>query len=123
MANFGTWPVQDRQKGIVQVHLKVTIGATGEPTLVAASSLGVASITRTSAGLYEITLRDKFTSLVNTQFMSLDNAIQDLTFQVKAETVASTKLVTLWTLTGATATDPTDSAILYGTLTLKNSSV
>jgi len=123
MANFGTWPVTDRQKSIVQVHIKVTIGATGACTLDAASSLGVASITRTSAGLYVITLRDKYTALMNAQFVSLDNAIQDLTFQVNAETVASTKTITLWTLTGATATDPTDTAILYGTITLKNSSV
>lgn len=123
MANVGFWPLQARQKGIKEVHIKVAIGATGEPTLDAASSLGVASVTRTSAGLYVITLRDKYTALVNAQFVSLDNAIQDLTFQVNAETVASTKTITLWTLTGATATDPTNTAILYGTITLKNSSV
>ena len=124
MANVGFWPLQSRQKGIKEVHIKVTIGASGDPTLSTdGSSMGVASITRTSAGLYVITLRDKFTALVNAQFVSLDNAIQDLTFQVNAETVATTKTITLWTLTGATATDPTNTAILYGTITLKNSSV
>ena len=123
MANVGFWPLQSRQKGIKEVHIKVTIGATGACTRDAAASLGVASITRTSAGLYVITLRDKYTALVNAQFVALDNAIQDLTFQVNAETVASTKTITLWTLTGATATDPTDTAIIYGTITLKNSSV
>jgi len=123
MANVGFWPLQARQKGIKEVHIKVTIGATGAPTLSADASLGVASITRTSAGLYVITLRDKYTALVNASFMHLDDALQNLSFQVNAETVASTKTITLWTRVVATATDPTDTAIIYGTLTLKNSSV
>lgn len=124
MANVGFWPKQARQKGIKEVHIKVTIGATGAPTLSTdGSSLGVATITRTSAGLYVITLRDKYTALVNAQFMHLDDALQDLSFQVNAETVATTKTVTLWTRVAATATDPTNTAIIYGTLTLKNSSV
>ena len=123
MANVGFWPLQARQKGIKEVHIKVTIGATGAPTLSADASLGVASITRTSAGLYVITLRDKYTALVNASFMHLDDALQDLSFQVNAETVASTKTITLWTRVAATATDPTNTAIIYGTLTLKNSSV
>jgi hypothetical protein len=123
MANVGFWPLQARQKGIKEVHFKVTIGATGAPTLSADASLGVASISRTSAGLYVITLRDKYTALVNASFMHLDDALQDLSFQVNAETVASTKTITLWTRVVATATDPTDTAIIYGTLTLKNSSV
>jgi len=123
MANVGFWPLQARQKGIKEVHIKVTIGATGAPTLSADASLGVASISRTSAGLYVITLRDKYTALVNASFMHLDDALQDLSFQVNAETVASTKTITLWTRVAATATDPTNTAIIYGTLTLKNSSV
>ena len=123
MANVGFWPLQARQKGIKEVHIKVTIGATGAPTLSADASLGVASITRTSAGLYVITLRDKYTALVNASFMHLDDALQDLSFQVNAETVASTKTITLWTRVAATATDPTNTAIIYGTITLKNSSV
>ena len=123
MANVGFWPLQARQKGIKEVHIKVAIGATGAPTLSADASLGVASITRTSAGLYVITLRDKYTALVNASFMHLDDTLQNLSFQVNAETVASTKTITLWTRVVATATDPTDTAIIYGTLTLKNSSV
>jgi hypothetical protein len=123
MANVGFWPLQARQKGIKEVHIKVTIGATGASTLSADASLGVASISRTSAGLYVITLRDKYTALVNASFMHLDDALQNLSFQVNAETVASTKTITLWTRVVATATDPTDTAIIYGTLTLKNSSV
>jgi len=123
MANVGFWPLQARQKGIKEVHIKVTIGATGAPTLSADASLGVASISRTSAGLYVITLRDKYTALVNASFMHLDDTLQNLSFQVNAETVASTKTITLWTRVVATATDPTDTAIIYGTLTLKNSSV
>lgn len=123
MANVGFWPLQARQKGIKEVHIKVTIGATGAPTLSADASLGVASISRTSAGLYVITLRDKYTALVNASFMHLDDTLQNLSFQVNAETVASTKTITLWTRVAATATDPTNTAIIYGTLTLKNSSV
>jgi hypothetical protein len=123
MANAMFWDTQSRLREIKMVHLKVAIGASGAPTIDADASLGVASISRTSAGLYRITLADKYTSLIDMQVSHLGSSIQDLTKQIKAETVNSTKLIDLWTLTGATATDPASGTILYATILLKNSSV
>ena len=124
MANVGFWPTQARQKGIKQVTFKVTIGATGACTLSTdGSSLGVASIVRDNTGLYSITLRDKYTALVGAHFTHLDDTLQNLSFQIKSEAVATTKVIVLWTRVVATATDPTDTSIIYGSLLLKNSSV
>ena len=123
MANAMFWGVQSRQRELKIVHLKVAIGASGAPTIDSDASLGVTSISRTSAGLYRITLADKYTSLVAVNMTKLASSIQDLVPQVKAETVNSTKLIDLWTLTGATATDPASGTTLYCSFYLKNTSV
>lgn len=131
MANRMMWTTQSLQRELKMVHLKVAIGATGEPTINAAASNGVASISRTSAGLYRVTLTDKWTSLVGIESHLLYSSIEPVVkCQIKAETVATTKLVDVWTLaatdadtTTLAATDPTDGATLYVTLYLKNTSV
>jgi hypothetical protein len=131
MANVTFWGTQSRQRELKMVHLKVAIGATGAPTLDTAASLGVASISRTSAGLYRITLTDKYSSLVAIHSMNLHASIsQHVKCQVKAQTVSTTKLVDLWTLaatnsstTTLAATDPEDGTTLYLTFLLKNTSV
>jgi len=131
MANVMFWDTQSRQRELKMVHLKAAIGATGAPTLDATASLGVASIARTSAGLYRITLTDKYTSLVAIHGMQLLATIsQNVSFQIKAETVATTKLVDLWCLaatdadtTTLAATEVADGSTLYLTLLLKNTSV
>lgn len=131
MANVMFWDTQSRQRELKMVHLKVAIGATGAPTLNATASLGVASIERTSAGLYKITLTDKYTSLVAIHAMQMHSSItQNVKFQIKDETVATTKIVNLWCLaatnsstTTLAATELTDGCTLYLTLLLKNTSV
>ena len=44
----------------VAVYARVTFGAAGAPTLDAVNSQGIASISRTSAGLYVITFQDVY---------------------------------------------------------------
>lgn len=44
----------------VSLHGRVTFGAAGAPTLDAPNSIGIASISRTSAGLYVFTLADTY---------------------------------------------------------------
>lgn len=131
MANTYFWETQSRQRALKMVHLKVTIGASGAPTVVTDASLGVASVVRTSAGLYRITLTDKFTSLVGMECEQLHASIQQHTrVQLVAETVATTKLIDVWTLaptsssvTTLIATDPASASTLYFTFYLKNTSV
>jgi hypothetical protein len=52
------------EKKIVDLFADVTFGSSGAPTLVKAKSKGVKSITRTSAGLYVITLQDSYKRLL-----------------------------------------------------------
>lgn len=112
-----------KEVGIVKLWLKAAIGATGAVTLNAAGSKGIASITRTSAGLYQITLDEPYAALLMANAFVVFSTLQDLTFQVKAEDVASAKTIDLWCKTAATATDPTDGSSLRVELILKNSSV
>lgn len=125
------WTPQSLQRELKMVHMKVAIGASGAPTLNAAASNGVASISRTSAGLYRITLTDKWSSLVGIESHILYSSIEPVVkCQIKAETVSTTKLIDLWTLaatnsstTTLAATDATNGATLYVTFYLKNTSV
>ena len=131
MANVMFWDTQSRQRELKMVHLKVAIGATGAPTLDATASLGVAAIERTSAGLYKITLTDKYNSLVAVHGMQLHASIsQHSKFQLKSETVATTKIINLWALaatnsstTTLAATELDDGCTVYLTFLLKNTSV
>jgi hypothetical protein len=131
MANRMMWTPQSLQRELKMVHMKVAIGASGAPTLNAAASNGVASISRTSAGLYRITLTDKWSSLVGIESHILYSSIEPVVkCQIKAETVSTTKLIDLWTLaatnsstTTLAATDATNGATLYVTFYLKNTSV
>ncbi len=105
---------------IVSLYAKITIGGTGAPTLTNAP--GFTGISRTSAGLYVLTLDDAYVSLKDFSCIHLKSTVEDLKFQLSAETVASTKLVTFLCLAVATATDPSSGDLLYIRLDLKRSS-
>jgi hypothetical protein len=47
-------------RGLIDLFANVAIGATGAPTLTVASSEGIKSIARNSAGKYTITLQDQY---------------------------------------------------------------
>jgi len=51
---------QALDKEIKELYVNVAIGASGAPTLDAAQSLGVASVTRVSTGRYSILLQDSY---------------------------------------------------------------
>lgn len=111
-----------------KLYGKVTIGATGAPTLVAASSRGFASITRDSAGLYTIVLSDVWPKLLNASFQQLLASglsaapICGLISETVA-TPATKDLVVQFADAAGAAADPDDGVTLYIELTLKNSSV
>lgn len=121
MANRNFNRKQALEKEVKSLYLKVAIGATGAPTL--SSGIGVASITRTSAGLYQITLQDKYASLKSFSVRHLASSAQDLNFQLKAEDVASAKTIDFFCLTGASATDPANPSTLHIQIDLKNTTV
>ncbi len=112
---------QALEKEVKDLYVKVTVGATGAPTLT--SRTGIASITRNSAGNYTVTLQDKYNSLKFAQVTFLDDDAQDLRVQLLAEDVADAKTVQFVCLTAATPTDPASGQTMLIKLELKNTSV
>jgi hypothetical protein len=52
----------------VSLFASVAIGASGAPTLSTALSRGIASISRVSAGLYTVTLQDRYQGLLGVRY-------------------------------------------------------
>jgi hypothetical protein len=131
MANSYFWGVQSRSREVKMVHGKVAIGATGAPTLDTAASLGIASITRDNAGLYTVTLAQKFPYFLNAHISLLDDGIsQNVGFQLISEDVDGAKEIkfrcvaaTDASTTTLVATELPSGCTLYITLLLQNTSV
>ncbi len=121
MANRKFEKVQALEKEIKNLYLEVAIGATGAPTL--SRGTGAASIARDSAGKYTITLQDKYMRLMWADVVQLETDMEDLTWQLLSETVATDKTVVIQAHAAAVATDPTSGSKLLIKLELKNSSV
>lgn len=111
---------QSLEKEIKDLYLRVSIGSSGAPTIV--TGYGIASITRTSAGLYQVTLSDKYNYLRFFEGILQKSTGEDIYIQLKAEDVASAKTIDFFTLTGATATDPSSGSALFLKFELKNTS-
>lgn len=117
--------------GVVSLWAKVTVGATGAPTLVTASSKGVASIVRDSAGKYTITLSDRYKALLGATVTLLDDTNSDpatvgVHSRLYSEAVdnATPTVVVQWVAgDDGAAADPADGATFYVRFDLRNSSV
>ncbi len=112
---------QALEKEVKDIYARITIGATGAPTLTFAP--GCASISRTSAGLYVLTLQDKYASLKSFSVKHQSTSAEDLTSQIKSEDVNGAKTITFFTLTGATPTDPANGDVLLVKAELKNTNI
>jgi hypothetical protein len=108
-----------------EVFAEINIGATGAPTL--ARGKGIASVSRTSAGLYVLTLKEVYNRLLFLAYQlkytgGVSNIYQ--IYESAADTVLTTKTVTFTCINAAgTATDPTNGMVLRIKLTLKNTAV
>lgn len=123
IANRRFQRVQSLSREVKILHAKVAIGASGAPTLDTDASVGVASVTRDSAGVYVVTLEDKYSSLLHVDVMQVAASAEDLTFQVEAEAVATAKTVQVQCKAAAVETDPSDGSSLLIRMELKNTSV
>lgn len=112
---------QALEKEVKDLYLKVSFGASGAPTIV--TGYGFASITRTGAGDYKVTLSDRYSSLKFIEGIFLSSSAQDIRLQLKAEAVLSSKTFDFYTLTGASATDPANGQVLFLKVEVKNTSV
>lgn len=114
---------QALEKEVKEIYAKITIGALGAPTLVVAHSQGVASISRTSAGLYVLTLQDKYVRLVHGHVSIITPSAEDIKANIVSDTVSTTKTVTFRCVAVGTATDPASGDTVSVALQLKNSTV
>lgn len=111
---------------VVELFAQITYGSTGAPTLVAANSKGVTSISRTSAGLYVLTLDDKYNKLLGFTLNQLSTGAQAAPIvNLKAQTVTTNKTLTFQYLAinNSSATDPASGESCFIQITLGNSSV
>jgi len=105
---------------VKELYATITIGGTGAPTLT--TGYGIASITRTSAGLYVLTLTDYYSALKSFSVVHVNSTAEDLKFQVKTNGISSSsKSITFFTLAVGTATDPTSGDVLLVKIEVKNS--
>ena len=129
MANRDFKNFQAAEREVKRLYLKATIGATGAPTLVAADSLGIKTITRTTTGDYTVTFgtpsgaTEKYNKLFWADGKVLDPAAEDIRVQIDTDTVSSAGTMTFYTVTGGSAADPTNGATLLMVFDVKNSSV
>lgn len=124
MANRTFHQMKALEKEIKVVHAKIAIGGTGAPTL-SSESIGIASVTRTSQGLYKIVLKDAYNSLKMVNAILIGASAEDINFQVKSETVATSSdpAINLFCLTAGAVADPTSGDTLLVEIVLKNTSV
>jgi len=111
------------ERGKAVLFGKVAIGATGAPTINAVKSKGIASISRTGAGAYTITLNDIYVDLfkcsVNFMFATTAGVAN---VQVVSQSVNSAKTIAILCQDFAgTAVDPASGAEMQIELILKTS--
>ena len=123
MANRDYNRKQALEREVKEIYAEISIGAAGAPTLNTSYSTGVASISRTSAGLYVLTLQDAYSHLMHANVDVASAAAQDLVSQSVSDSVNSAKTYTFRTVTSAVETDPSSGSTLRVALQLKNSSV
>lgn len=113
--------------GLTVLTGKVTIGASGAPTLNPQGGLnGVASIARTGAGLYTLTLQDFYVDYDAVHISQVVPSGAGITVNINTIDVTSTKTITFTTAdvaTGVTPTDPASGTALTFILFLVNSTV
>lgn len=112
----------------VSLLAQVSIGASGAPTIVAKSGMGISSIVRNSAGNYTIHLTNTFFVLLNASVVSISGSSAPAAplMNIVASTVStvSAPAVQIQLRSGAgTATDPASGEVLLIELDLDRSSL
>lgn len=103
MANRTFYPVQQAQHGAVVVHGLFKPAGTGAPT--GLRGKGVKSVARTGAGLFTITLDDKYVELLGANItVGITGDATDLYAQI-GDVDLDAKTIKLRLMTGATPTD------------------
>lgn len=113
---------------LVKLLVKVSIGASGAPTVVSGTGMGIASVVRASAGKYTINLADTYNSLLSVSAISKSGASAAAAPFVNIATDSVTSLTAPLVAiqcrnTSGTATDPASGEILYIEIDLNRSAL
>lgn len=111
----------------VVLRPRVSIGASGAPTLVAMTGMGVDSVTRISAGQYSLALSNSFYELMGVSAISISGssapAAPGLNIVSQAVTSATAPAIVIQFRDGSgAAADPASGEILLISITLNRSS-
>lgn len=114
------------ERDLTHLHAKIAIGASGAPTLNAALSKGIKSITRNSAGDYSVALSDNFNQLMDMN-MVIQNAsgipvAPDMGVKTNSVNSATAPLVEIVTSAAGVATDPASGDTMYLHIICRNAS-
>ena len=125
MANLGFNDVQSRTKAVKKICGRISILGNTTPangTYTVDRGDGVASVARTGAGEYTLTLTDTYRQLVGFALGIQAAAAIDLVPQMKSHDVVVAKTIVLNLLAGATPTDTANGVqqYLYFEFSLKN---
>lgn len=119
MANLYFHNPQTVERSAKKMHLEVSIGASGAPTLV--RGINITSITRNSAGLYTIVL-PKFNKFLSAHFTRLLATVESGSVQLTAVNAAAGTVQFMTIIAGAAA-DLSSGTVLYIDLEYKNTAV
>lgn len=111
------------ERDLVDIMLKMSIGASGAPTIV--NGKGIISVTRNSTGNYSILLKDNFNVLLacETSINSGASASTAPLVNMVSETVSSTKIVRIQMRDAAgIAADPASGEIVMVHIICRNAS-
>lgn len=119
------------EPAICVLFARVTFGSSGAPTLVAASSKGVKSISRVSAGKYTITLGNAAAADTYPQLMMIRHLFDEISnsgtapaspgMYLTANAVSTAGTLQVVFNSAGTATDPASTEAVYLEITVKNS--
>lgn len=110
----------------VVLTAKISIGASGAPTIVSGTGQGIASIARTSAGKYTVTLSSPYNALLMIRHVinSGSSAPAAPGLYIAADNSASTTpTIQIVTNSAGTATDPASGEIISLQIELNDSSL
>lgn len=113
---------------VCDIFARISIGATGAPTLVATvpnPNQGIVSIVRNSAGRYTLTLKSNFGRLMMLKhvFLNATAPAAPGMYIISDNSASATPTIVLQFNSGGTSTDPGSGEVMMLQLSLKNSSV
>lgn len=115
--------VESLDEGVVAVPFSFISRAASVPDTIKGaeilSTAGVSSLVRTSAGLFTFSLANTVFEVVGGSVTCTSGAAEDIVPHLDASLAATTGVITVRTMTGATPTDPATGCTFLGVLLVR----